>query len=48
MAIVGGAIIPYLFGSLIDNFGFKTAFILTLICYGYIMYYGRLKHMKAN
>ena len=48
MAIVGGAIIPFVFGSLIDNFGFKTAFILTLICYGYIMYYGRLKHMKAN
>ena len=48
MAIVGSAIIPFVFGSLIDNFGFKTAFILTLICYGYIMYYGRLKHMKAN
>ena len=28
MAIVGGAIIPFVFGSLIDNFGFKTAFIL--------------------
>ncbi len=48
MAIVGGAIVPFVFGSLIDSFGFKTAFILTLICYGYIMYYGRLKHMKAN
>ena len=43
MAIVGGAIIPFAFGSLIDGFGFKKAFILTLICYGYIMYYGRLK-----
>jgi len=43
MAIVGGAIIPFVFGSLIDNFGFKTAFILTLICYVYIMYYGKLK-----
>jgi FHS family L-fucose permease-like MFS transporter len=48
MAIVGGAIVPFVFGSLIDSFGFKTAFILTLICYGYILYYGRLKHMKAN
>ena len=47
MAIVGGAIIPFVFGSLIDNFGFKTAFILTLICYGYIMYYGRLKSSKS-
>jgi len=47
MAIVGGAIIPFAFGSLIDGFGFKKAFILTLICYGYIMYYGRLKSRKA-
>ena len=48
MAIVGGAIIPFAFGSLIDGFGFKKAFILTLICYGYIMYYGRLKNRKAT
>jgi FHS family L-fucose permease-like MFS transporter len=43
MAIVGGAIVPFVFGSLIDSFGFKTAFTLTLICYGYIVYFGRLK-----
>ena len=43
MAIVGGAIIPFVFGSLIDNFGFKSAFSLTVLCYGYIMYYGRFK-----
>ena len=43
MAIVGGAIIPFVFGSLIDSFGFKTAFILTLICYGYIVFFGKLK-----
>ena len=43
MAIVGGAIIPFLFGSLIDGFGFKTAFLLTMLCYGYILYYGKLK-----
>ena len=47
MAIVGGAIIPFAFGSLIDGFGFKKAFLLTLICYGYIMYYGRLKIRKT-
>ena len=46
MAIVGGAIIPFAFGSLIDGFGFKKAFILTVICYGYIMYYGKLKSRK--
>jgi FHS family L-fucose permease-like MFS transporter len=43
MAIVGGAIIPFLFGNLIDSFGFKTAFILTIVCYGYILFYGRFK-----
>ena len=43
MAIVGGAIIPFAFGSLIDGFGFKTAFILTIVCYGYILYYGMIK-----
>lgn len=43
MAIVGGAIIPFAFGSLIDNFGFKTAFILAILCYGYILFYGRFK-----
>lgn len=46
MAIVGGAIIPFMFGSLIDSFGFKTAFILTIICYGYILFYGRFKAKK--
>ena len=47
MAIVGGAIIPFAFGSLIDGFGFKTAFILTIICYGYILFYGRFKAKKV-
>ncbi|MFY0603302.1 MAG: sugar MFS transporter [Flavobacteriaceae bacterium] len=43
MAIVGGAVIPFVFGGLIDGFGFKTAFVLTIFCYGYILYYGRMK-----
>jgi FHS family L-fucose permease-like MFS transporter len=48
MAIVGGAIIPFIFGSLIDRFGFKTAFILTISCYGYILFFGRFKVKKYN
>lgn len=48
MAIVGGAIIPFAFGSLIDNFGFKTAFVLTIGCYGYILFFGRGKNIKSN
>jgi FHS family L-fucose permease-like MFS transporter len=43
MAIVGGAIIPFIFGSLIDSFGFKTAFILTILCYSYILFFGKMK-----
>jgi FHS family L-fucose permease-like MFS transporter len=46
MAIVGGAIIPFIFGSLIDGFGFKIAFILTILCYGYILFFGRMKTKK--
>ncbi|MGK0412813.1 MAG: FHS family L-fucose permease-like MFS transporter [Polaribacter sp.] len=47
MAIVGGAIVPFIFGSLIDGFGFKTAFVLTILCYGYILFYGRFKMKKV-
>jgi len=47
MAIVGGAIIPFMFGSLIDGFGFKTAFILAIACYAYILFYGRFKAKKV-
>jgi FHS family L-fucose permease-like MFS transporter len=47
MAIVGGAVIPFAFGSLIDGFGFKTAFLLTIICYGYILFYGRYKTKRV-
>lgn len=41
--IVGGAIIPPLYGKLTDHFGFKVAFVLVLLCYGYIMIYGRYR-----
>lgn len=47
MAIVGGAIIPFVFGSLIDGFGFKTAFILAIACYAYILLYGQFKIKKS-
>ena len=42
MAIVGGAIIPLLFGALADMpaIGLHRAFILPAICYLYIAYYG--------
>lgn len=39
-AIVGGAVVPPLLGLFADGFGFKTAFVLLLVCYGYIAAYG--------
>ncbi len=39
-AIVGGAIIPVIEGSLADHIGIHHAFILPAICYLYIAYYG--------
>ncbi len=45
-AIVGGALIPPMYGFLTDNIGFKLAFILVILCYGYILYYGWMKNKK--
>lgn len=46
-AIVGGAIIPPLFGKLTDNIGFKSALFLILFCYAYILFYG-IKNMRSK
>jgi MFS transporter, FHS family, L-fucose permease len=43
-AIVGGAIVPFLFGSIGDAISLKAAFILPIICYMYIVYYGVKGH----
>jgi MFS transporter, FHS family, L-fucose permease len=40
MAIVGGAIVPLLQGFLADRIGIQMAFILPLLCYLFIVYYG--------
>lgn len=39
-AIAGGAFIPPLYGYCTDLVGFKLAFILLILCYGYILFYG--------
>lgn len=39
-AIVGGAAIPFLYGLCTDMVGFKMAFLLVILCYAYIMWYG--------
>jgi FHS family L-fucose permease-like MFS transporter len=40
MAIVGGAIIPEIQGAIADAIGIHHAFVLPLICYVYIAFYG--------
>ncbi len=40
MAIVGGAIIPELQGAIADRIGIHHAFVLPVLCYLYIAFYG--------
>ncbi len=40
MAIVGGALVPFLQGALADSIGIQHAFVLPALCYGYIVFYG--------
>jgi MFS transporter, FHS family, L-fucose permease len=47
MAIVGGAVLPLLQGFIADRFGIHHAFVLPVICYLYILYFG-LSGSKPN
>ncbi len=40
MAIVGGALLPFVQGVLADHIGLQHAFVLPLLCYVYIIFYG--------
>jgi len=40
MAIVGGAVLPYVQGVFADQMGLQHAFFLPLLCYLYILFYG--------
>ncbi|MGE5683264.1 MAG: sugar MFS transporter [Bacillota bacterium] len=48
MAIVGGALIPLLQGVFADNIGIHHAFILPVLCYMFIAYYGIKGHIPAK
>ena len=39
-AVVGGAVVPYLLGTLADKVGIQHAFVIPIICYLFIAYYG--------
>ena len=47
MAIVGGAILPVIQGVIADHVGLHHAFVLPVICYLYILFYG-LSGSKPN
>ena len=39
-AVVGGALVPQLFGIVADHSGLRVALLLPVLCYAYIMWYG--------
>ena len=39
-AIVGGALVPLLFGAIADHAGLRLALLLPVVCYLYVMWYG--------
>lgn len=40
MAIVGGAVVPFIQGALADAIGIHISFIVPLVCYVYVIWYG--------
>jgi FHS family L-fucose permease-like MFS transporter len=40
LAIVGGAIVPLIQGMLADNIGVQLSYLLPIVCYAFIAYYG--------
>jgi FHS family L-fucose permease-like MFS transporter len=40
MAIVGGAVVPFLQGFIADNVGLQWSFFLPVVCYAYILFFG--------
>jgi len=48
MAIVGGAIIPLIQGAIADKIGIHHAFILPVLCYAYIAFYGFIGHIPKK
>ncbi len=47
LAIVGGALLPLLQGVLADSIGLQISFVLPMLCYLFIAYYG-LSGSKSN
>ena len=39
-ACCGGAVVPWIYGNLADKIGIQHAFIIPILCYAYVAYYG--------
>ena len=48
MAIVGGAVIPLIQGHFADIFGIQYSFVLSVLCYLYVIFYGFLGSSPAS
>lgn len=48
MSIVGGAIMPFLMGWLADNWGMRIGFLLPLLCFIFIAFYGAIWRRTAG
>ncbi len=46
MAIVGGALVPFVQGYVADNAGLQPSFFVPMACYGFILYFG-LRHARV-
>ncbi|MDB5233204.1 MAG: transporter [Hymenobacter sp.] len=48
VAIVGGAVVPLLFGMVADASSLRVAFALPVLCYAYIVWYGLRGHVRQH
>lgn len=48
MAIVGGALVPLVQGALADSLGVRVGFVIPIICYVYIAFYGFVGSKPKN
>lgn len=47
MAVVGGALVPLFQGLAADVWGIRVAFLLPVLCYAYLVFYGAKGHLRA-
>ncbi|MCP4439085.1 MAG: sugar MFS transporter [Aureispira sp.] len=46
MAVVGGAFIPPLQGLLVDSIGIRLSYLVPIICYAYLVFYGLIGYKQ--